>query len=115
MQAAFFVVYPDFLREAMADSMRRDSSAERGFWAKLWSLDLEEFVRHIIADIVYTVSVLVGLEIFWELIQFLKFRGYPPENLAKLETVHFVFVYLSLLAISIAFICKLVASLWKNR
>ncbi len=91
-----------------------DSSAGRGFWGTLWWSDLRQFLRHFVADIVYTVCILILLEIFWEGIQWFKFRGYPADRLEKLDEAHFVFVYLALVAVGAAFIFKLVVLLWKN-
>jgi hypothetical protein len=91
-----------------------DLLAEQGFWATLWWSDLRQFFRHFITDIVYTMCILILLEIFWEGIQWFKFRGYPADRLDKLDGVHFVFVYLALLAVGIAFIVKLIVLLCKN-
>jgi hypothetical protein len=98
----------------MALSPGEHSSASRGSWANSCS-KIEEFLRHLTEDIVYTAGILFVLDLFWEAIRWLKFRGYAADKLAKLEDLHFVFIYLSVSAIGAAFVGKLVALLWKNR
>jgi hypothetical protein len=88
-------------------------SIPRGFWSKLWS-DNEETLRHFITDAVSSLCTLAIIEIFWEGLRFLKFRGYDPDKLEKLDNLHFAFVYLALAAIGIAFLLRLVALLWNT-
>jgi hypothetical protein len=76
---------------------------------------VKEPLVHLMADAVFTMGILALLAIFWEGIQWLKFRGYDTDKLDKLHSLHFAIAYLALLVLGIAFLVKLGALLWKKR
>ena len=85
------------------------------FFFELWSRDLREYSLHFASDLYKTICSLAGLLVFWEGIQFLKWRGYPAESLGILEKTHFAFMWASLVVTSGNFVLKQLVSLWPKK
>ena len=83
-------------------------SRQRPFWSALWDDDLRSFCLHFLGDVTKFVLILSSLELFWELVQLLRFRGYPEDLLRKLEYLHFAFVYASLAVLGVIFVGKVI-------
>jgi hypothetical protein len=81
---------------------------------RIWR-NFRDFLQHFLSDPAKTVLILVGLVIIWEVIKVMAYLGLPKESLDKLEAVHFVFTYVAVVVISIAFILRLILSLWKTQ
>jgi len=85
------------------------------FWRELWKEDLRSFFKHILSDFVKTLSILAILYLYWEIVAWLRFRGYPDDLCQKLEKTHFAFMWIALLTTGANFVAKQGVVLWKNK
>jgi len=85
--------------------------AQERFWSEIW----QDWFRPLAKDCLKTSSILAVLYLFWEILTWMRFRGYPDEYLQPLEKTHFVFMYCALLVIGSSFVLKLVVSTWSNK
>ena len=90
------------------------SDEQASFGEALWSDDLRPFFLHFVGDLVKTVSILLSLALFWEIVRFLRVKGYPDEYVGLLEKTHFAFMWIALLVLGGNFVTK-VASLWRKK
>jgi hypothetical protein len=63
---------------------------------------------------VKTLSILLALYLFWEVLALLHLRGYPPNLLDVLEKTHFVFMFAALCVLGLNFVAKQVVGLWQK-
>jgi len=93
----------------------RNPTENESFWQQLWKEDLRSFFKHFLSDFVKTVSILTALYLFWEIVAWLRFRGYPDDLCQNLEKTHFAFMWIALLSTGVNFVLRQVVVIWKNK
>jgi len=92
----------------------RPPTEDESFWREVWTEDLRSFVKHFLSDFVKTLSILAALYLFWEVVAWLRFRGYPDDLCQKLEKTHFAFMWIALVVTGVNFVLRQVVGIWNN-
>ena len=81
----------------------------------IWDHDVVFFARGVVRDLAKFAILLMGLEFFWILLRQMELTGYPTERLAYFDKLHFCGTWLAVLILTITFLIKLVADLYKGK
>jgi hypothetical protein len=87
---------------------------DESFFPEMWHRDLRSWFQHFISDFVKTFAILAGLYLFWEVIAWLRYRGYPDNLCQQLEKAHFAFMFSALCITGSNFVIKQLFGLWKR-
>jgi hypothetical protein len=99
----------------MGQSPINHPTEHKWFWQQLWNEDLRSFFMSFLSDFVKTLSILAALYLFWEVVAWLRFRGYPDDLCQKLEKTHFAFMWIALLSTGVNFVLRQVVVIWNNK
>jgi hypothetical protein len=91
-----------------------DHPQKKAFFVELWQDDLRHFFLHLLGDGAKTLSILMLLYLFWEVLSWLRYRGYPDDLLRNLEKTHFAFMWIALSTTSTNFVIKQGVVLWRK-
>ncbi len=80
-----------------------------------WNHRDVRFARRVFSDLAKFAVILVSLEALWMLLKLMELSGYPPGKLKYFEKVHFCTLFAAFVLLSVNFLMKLMAGLYRER
>lgn len=72
------------------------------------------FARSVFSDLARFAIILLSLEALWMILKLMELSGYPPDQLKYFEKVHFCALLAAFTLLSLIFLIKLAAGLYRE-
>jgi hypothetical protein len=80
-----------------------------------WNHRDVRFARSVFSDLARCATILLSLEVVWMILKLMELSGYPPGKLKYFERVHFCTLLAAFVVLSVNFLMKLMAGLYRER
>jgi hypothetical protein len=80
-----------------------------------WNHRDVRFARRVFSDLVRFTIILLSLQVLYMILKWMALSGYPPDQLKYFEKIHFCSSVAAFVLLSINFLMKLMAGLYRER
>ena len=79
-----------------------------------WNHSSIRFARVVLRDLAKSAMILLSLEVIWWILKRMELMGYPPDQLAYFERVHFCSSLTAFVLLALNFLVKLGIALYRE-